>query len=105
MRSTKTDAYLIEANVEDAVIDYAEGYGFFRRKIKWIGRRAAPDNIFAKNGIIFFIEFKKPGKDLRLDQKREVKRMRDAGIKVYVIDDIKKGCDLIDYIQANEKAP
>lgn len=100
---TKTDEYYyVEANVEDAVVDYALSKGYFRRKIQWIGRRSAPDNIFSKMGVTpFFVEFKKPGRYKKKDkadpaQDREIKRMRNAGLIVHVISNIEDGYALFD---------
>ena len=71
--------------------------GWFVRKLKWIGRRNAPDRFFARafdrpcprcgtRGRVVNIEFKRKGKGPRVTQEREIARMRAAGLDVHVID-------------------
>ena len=50
------------------------------------GNTAVPDYIFAKGGIVFFVEFKAPGKVPTQKQDEEHKKMRKAGCIVYVCD-------------------
>lgn len=80
------------AGVENPVKNYAKKQGYLVRKLKWIGRIGAPDDFFSKKGKgVFLIEFKAPGKDLRPTQKREIQRLRDAGVTVHVIDNVAAG--------------
>lgn len=75
----------------------AQALGWLVRKIKWIGRRGAPDNIFGRafdepcphcgaHGRVILIEFKREGKEPKGQQAREIERLRAAGFEVYVID-------------------
>lgn len=77
----------IEAAIEDYVVERAEAAGFFVRKVGWLGRRNAPDRVFAREdrGTVW-IEFKKPGETARSSQDREHERMRAAGMEVHVCD-------------------
>lgn len=62
------------------------------RKLKWIGRNAAPDRLVLFYGVDF-VELKKEGlKPTRL-QNIEHGRMRNLGARVYVFD-TKAGIDL-----------
>lgn len=91
-------------DVEVPTIAYAQEQGFEHRKLKWIGRRGAPDDIFldARDGAVFpfLIEFKAPGKKTpRADQRhqvREIQRLRKARIHVYVCDNVEDGRRIID---------
>jgi hypothetical protein len=85
---------VLEASIEAFVIKFAEDRGWFYRKVAWLGRRAAPDRIFARDGRIVFVEFKRPGEEPRALQRREIARMRAAGIEVHVIDDVDAGMRL-----------
>ncbi|MNK37360.1 VRR-NUC domain protein [compost metagenome] len=85
---------VLEASIEAIVIAFAEERGWFYRKVAWLGRRGAPDRLFARDGRIVFVEFKRPGEEPRLLQKREIARMRAAGIEVHVIDDVDAGMAL-----------
>ena len=80
---------MLESAIENPVVKRAEQAGYFVRKVQWIGRRSAPDRLFArKDRGQVYIEFKKPGEDARLAQKMEHDRMRAAGIEVHVCDSI-----------------
>lgn len=76
-----------ERNIERTCCAYAEKQGWWHRKFKSPGRRSAPDRIFAKEGVVFFVEFKAPGKGATDLQKVEHASMRCHGLIVKVIDE------------------
>ena len=76
----------MESAVEMPVVRRAEAAGWFVRKVSWVGRNGAPDRLFAKDGRDVWIEFKDHGKVPTLLQLQEHKRMREAGMEVYVFD-------------------
>jgi hypothetical protein len=84
-----------ESTVEKSVVGVAENDGWLSRKCQWIGRRGAPDRLFAKNGRFLFIEFKDRGEEPDIHQEREIKRMREAGIEVHVVDNIRDGLKIL----------
>lgn len=80
-----------ESAVEDHLVLIAKRIGALIRKVQWPGRRGAPDRVvFLPNGLIFWIELKRPGKDAEEHQAREHGRMRDMGQFVEVLDTVKK---------------
>lgn len=80
---------MLESSIEGTVVYRAERAGWFVRKVQWPGRRGAPDRVFAKKGHgTIWIEFKQEGKAPNTLQRREHKRMRDAGMVVHVVDRI-----------------
>lgn len=81
--------------IETEVVNAAKRAGWIVRKLKWIGRRAGMDRFFLKGGRIVLIEFKAPGEDPEPLQRREIKRFRDAGAEVHVIDSVWKGCKVL----------
>lgn len=86
---------VLEANVEEKACARAKQQGFLCRKLKWIGRRGAPDRLFSRADTgPFFVEFKKPGGTLDPHQVREIKRLREAGFRVEVIDNIPDAYEL-----------
>lgn len=85
----------MEFAVEDTVKNKAIAAGWLVRKLKWIGRKGAPDNLFGKAGRTVFVEFKGAGKEPEGQQAREIKRMRDAGFEVAVIDNVADGLKLL----------
>lgn len=63
--------------------------GFMHRKVVYQGRRGAPDDwYFGTNGRLIIIEHKRPGKTPDPKQVREIKRLRDRGFDVRVVDSL-----------------
>lgn len=88
---------MLETNLESAADDYAKDKGFFVRKVKWVGRRSAPDKLYSRHDTgPFFVEWKRPGKDVEGVQAREAQRMRDAGITVYAVNSWREARALFD---------
>ena len=78
MRESEVEAYLVRKVKE---------LGGVTRKIKWIGRRGAPDRFVMLDGG-FFVETKATGKKLRPEQEKEISIMRKAGVRVWVVDSL-----------------
>ena len=55
------------------------------RRVTWQGRRNAPDKLVMLEGRSFFVEEKRPGERATSAQRREHKRLRDAGLEVRVV--------------------
>lgn len=85
-----------ESAIENAVVIRAERAGYFCRKVQWVGRRSAPDRLFAREdrGSVY-IEFKAPGEKPTTQQLREHDRMRKAGIEVHVCDCIADALNIL----------
>jgi hypothetical protein len=75
---------MIEADIEKYLCRRVKAAGGEIRKVKWIGRRHAPDRFVMLNGG-HWVELKAPLKGPRKGQAREHKRMHDRGVKVHVI--------------------
>lgn len=73
-----------ERDIEKHLKRMVKDAGGETRKLKWIGRRGAPDRIVFLNGA-HFVELKRPGCDLRPEQVREVARLRKQGAEVWVL--------------------
>lgn len=58
------------------------------RKIRWIGRKGAPDRVLMLNSNVWWLEFKAPGKRPSAQQASEHRRMRKMGMSVVVIDSL-----------------
>ena len=89
---------MLERDIEDAVCKHArKQYKMLTLKFTSPQRRNVPDRIFLGfNGLMFFIEFKAPGKTPSDGQAREINRIEGRGHRVYVCDDIEEGKDIID---------
>lgn len=79
-----------ESVIEEAVVRIAEDNNWLFRKLRWIGRRGAPDRLFMRKGVALFVELKADGEEPTIQQKREHKRMRDHGMRVEIIDRIEQ---------------
>lgn len=85
-----------ESSVEGYVVRRAKAKGWIVRKLRWIGRRGAPDRVFLRRGRCVFIEFKRPGKAVRDQQKREFDRLRAAYPEVHQCDSIEEALAILE---------
>lgn len=74
---------MLESALENYLVKQCKDKKLFLRKVRWVGRRGAPDRLL--NGV--FIELKGPNGKLADHQAREIARMRDAGMRVEIISD------------------
>lgn len=89
---------MLEKDVEKKVCDYAKEKGMLVYKFTSPARRGVPDRLFVvRGGIVFFIEFKAPGKKLTPIQEREQFRLAEHGLRVYNTDSVQRGMEIIDY--------
>ncbi len=82
---------MLESAIEERVQRLAEARGWLVRKVKWLGRRGAPDRLYLRGGRFVFVEFKRAGKIPTPQQAREHQRLRDAGCEVVAIDSVEAG--------------
>lgn len=75
---------------------YAIATGWLVRKVKYIGRDAAPDRWFLKNGRWKIIELKDYGEKPTPQQLLEMQRLKDAGADVHWVDNFE------DFVRALE---
>lgn len=89
-----------ESTVEDLLHARIELLGGLWRRVRWIGRKDAPDDFIAlpsyywtdaigtrrlHGGFRGFVECKRPSKDATASQAREHERLRAVGVRVLVI--------------------
>lgn len=89
---------MLEKDIESAVCKYAQQtYDMLARKYTSPSHRSVPDRLFLGHGDHhFFIEFKKPGGKLTSGQEREIEKLKKRGHRVYVIDNVEEGKEVID---------
>lgn len=76
-----------ESTIEQYLVDQVKALGGEVRKVKWIGRRGAPDRrVMLPERGGWWVELKRPGMDAEDHQLREHTRMRKMGERVLVID-------------------
>jgi hypothetical protein len=95
-----------ERDIEAYLVKRVKAVGGEVRKVRWIGRRGAPDRLVMLPGVICYanhgtlpaqtiwVELKAPGKLPEPHQVREHNRMRGKGHRVVVIDSL-KGVDAL----------
>lgn len=76
-----------EGRVREALKKAVKQHGGEHRKLRWIGRSGAPDEmIFWSGGVHSFVECKRPGQKPEPHQDREHARLRAGGFRVDVVD-------------------
>ena len=91
---------LLEKDIEKRVCKYAESKGLLQYKFTSPNRSSVPDRLFfTKKGTAFLIEFKRQGQVPTAAQAREIQRLIDQGVSVFVMDDIETGKLLIDLME------
>ena len=85
-----------ESMIESKTVNYAKSNGWLVFKFISPGNRGVPDRLFIRYSIVFFIEFKAPGKKPTKLQKKVHDIINHHEIPVYIIDDSEKGKQLID---------
>lgn len=79
---------LRESNIERFVCRVAKEAGWLTYKFVSPSNSGVPDRIFIKSGRVVFIEFKAPGKKPTKLQEKIISRIRDAGVEVYICDNV-----------------
>lgn len=80
--------------VQDRCVKHARARLWYARKTKSSGHNSMPDFVFAKCSRLrrrkaqFFVEFKATGVEAEALQLEEHRLMREAGLEVYVFDDV-----------------
>lgn len=88
-----------EAKIEEHLVRRVRELGGEVRKVKWLGRRGAPDRLVMLPTVAapmpglmprptIWVELKAPGEKPKPHQQREHERMRRMGQRVVVIDSI-----------------
>ena len=97
---------MLEREIEEAVCRWAKAtYGFIPYKFTSPNRRSVPDRLFiGHGGHSFFIEFKSASGNLTSAQGREIKRLTERGQRVYVVNSVKLGKQVVLY-EVQEHAP
>lgn len=80
-----------ESAIEKRVSNHARALGWLTFKFVSVSQRGVPDRIYMKSGEVFFIEFKSPGKKATALQLHIHEQIMNAGIQVYVIDNVDDG--------------
>jgi len=78
-----------EAAIEAHLVERVRALGGEVRKVRWVGRRGAPDRVaMLPGGRLLWVELKAPGAQPAPHQAREHARMRAMGQRVEVVDSL-----------------
>lgn len=90
-----------ESTIEKHLVKRVKTLGGEIRKVKWIGRRGAPDRVAMLPDVCcpLWVELKATGESCHPHQIREHERMKLMGQHVFVIDSLEGVDDLLFSIQ------
>ena len=77
-----------ESDVQEKCVEHARSHGAWARKFSSPANRSVPDYVFCRNRLLWFVEFKRYGKRPTKAQYDEHKKIRDAGGRVWVCDEV-----------------
>lgn len=89
---------MLEKHIEQAVCRYAESEGCIVVKLNGPGDRGKPDRMFLRNGVVLFIEFKKPGGRATPLQIKWQERLRASGFVAEFVDTVADGVRLVNRV-------
>jgi hypothetical protein len=86
-----------EKDLQRYLILRAELHDIYARKVQAVGHTGFPDVFLARRGRIVLVELKSPtGRGhLSRKQEKEIERLRNEGVNVYVIDSYEGADDVI----------
>lgn len=80
----------LESTIEQAAVRKAKDLGILTRKFVSPGHVGVPDRLFMHNGVVFFVEFKAPGKKPTPMQFRELQLIKGQGCLATWVDSIEE---------------
>lgn len=93
---------MLEKEIERRVTKYAKEKGFLGYKFTSPNHASVPDHLYIHpQGLCFFIEFKRKGCVPTPAQEREIERIRKHLCLVFVVDEVDKGVEVIDWVTTN----
>ena len=88
---------LTEAQIEKYVVEYAINLGCYVRKFSSPNHRGVPDRLFlSPSGVVFFIEFKAPGKVPTALQLKEMNLINNRQGNAHWVDSATDGKKIVD---------
>lgn len=82
----------LEKDIEKRVCQFGKDLKMLVYKFTSPSRAHVPDRLFiTKDGVVFFIEFKRKGQKPTPAQEVEIAKIRKMGVTVYVVDDVEEG--------------
>jgi Casjensviridae endonuclease len=96
----------LEKVIERKVCDHAKALGCYVRKFTSPSHASVPDRMFiTPNGVVFFVEMKRKGKEPTAAQAIEIQKIRSKNVRVFVVDEVQNGKNVVDGMVALLKEP
>lgn len=92
-----------EIDVESKVMSWAKAHNMTVLKLNLIGNTGWPDRVFLYAGRQIFIEFKRPGEDLKRNQPARIEELVDQGFTVGVFDNVDNCTRLLETTLLSER--
>jgi hypothetical protein len=89
---------MLEKEIEAKTIKYAKSKNILNFKMNSATSRGLPDRLFISKKDMFFIEFKRKGRKPSKLQSHLIAQLRDYCCKVYIVDSLEEGMEIIDNI-------
>lgn len=84
----KTKKSELESGIQAKGREYAVLRGWWCIKVETHSMNGVPDFLYLRRGVYIWIEWKKPGEDLRPIQVIRIREMREHGAVVHVCDNL-----------------
>lgn len=84
-----------EKEIEREACKFAKRHGWWVAKFVSPGLRGVPDRIYIRDGNVIFVEYKRPGEVPDEQQKLRHKELREHGVSVFVVDNLKDAYDIL----------
>jgi len=95
----------LERDIEKRVVAHAKSLGMLCYKFTSPACRSVPDRMFiTKEGVVFFIEFKRLGQKPTSAQEVEIAKIRAQGVKVFVVDNVGEGKRIVEWMGSPKEA-
>jgi Holliday junction resolvase len=95
---------ITEAKIEAKVVRYCREQGIYTRKFSSPAHRGVPDRVCIKNGVVVFLELKRPGNKATTLQLHEIDQLRKAGVRAFVATGFTEAKDILDMFLINSPA-
>jgi Holliday junction resolvase len=87
-----------ESKVEKAIREYAEATGWWQAKFVSPSKKAVPDRVFIRGGIVLWMEVKRPDEEPTAQQYHRIKEMKEYGAIVCWVDNFESAKEWLDLL-------
>jgi hypothetical protein len=92
-----------EIDIESKVVAWAKTHDITVLKLNIMGNTGWPDRVFLHLGRLVFIEFKRPGEDLKRNQPARIEDLVSQGFTIGVFDNVDNSTRLLEATLLSER--